>query len=808
MQFKTAAEVESLCYQMKLADYPRSRNRARINELFNGHPPYTEQEVEENNIAVNVNDLASTRVSHDARTQFYSAFMKPGNYFKATTDMGPKHRRSTYSTTFTKEITRIMKRSLPYFEAFRSKIASCVLHGIGPNAWRDADAWCPDPMGVEDIFVPANTLLTMRNLPFFAIYRQFTAPELIRLTRGPNVDPGWQMGVVNSCIDFIDKESQALLGTNWPEAWSPEKMQERTKGDGGFYVGDSVPTINVFDFYFWNDDKKSSGWSRRMIIDAWSSPEGEKMTRDSRVEFSRGNFLYDSGSRKFADAREQLVSFQFADLSSVAPFRYHTVRSLGFLLYAVCHLQNRLRCKTNEAVFETMMMMFQVKSMDEGQRALKLMMANQGLIDETLRPIPASERWQVNTDLVQFGLAENTRLIEQNSSSYTQNQDFSRDRTEKTKFQVMAEVNAITSLVSASLMQAYQYQNFEYYEIVRRFCKKNSRDPEVRTFRANCLRQGIPEKLLVPEAWDVEPERVMGAGNKTLEMAIAEQLMQFRHLYDPEPQRDILRDFTLAVTDDPARAMMMVPEQPVRVSDSVHDAQLAAGVLMQSLPVAIKTGMNHVEYVETLMASMALVIKRANANGQMASMEEVAGLNNMAQHIQAHIDIIAQDPKEQQRVKVYGDRLSRMMNLVKAFAQRLQEQMEAQQQNGNGQMDPEAMAKIEAQNMQAEAKNANTRESHAQRTAQRQIQFEAEEKRAEEEHKLEMQREREKLEMEKEKMRMELEMEREKMQMEMQLEREKAQLQMQVEREKAEAQKEAAKAQAKQQVNKPKPKSE
>jgi len=39
------------------------------------------------------------------------------------------------------------------------------------------------------------------------------------------------------------------------------------------------------------------------------------------------------------------VAFQFADLSAVAPFRYHSVRSLGWLLYAVINLQNRLRCK-------------------------------------------------------------------------------------------------------------------------------------------------------------------------------------------------------------------------------------------------------------------------------------------------------------------------------------------------------------------------------------------------------------------------------------------------------------------------------
>ena len=44
MQFKNAMDVDSICYQMRLADYPRGVNRARIDELFNGVPPYNEEE--------------------------------------------------------------------------------------------------------------------------------------------------------------------------------------------------------------------------------------------------------------------------------------------------------------------------------------------------------------------------------------------------------------------------------------------------------------------------------------------------------------------------------------------------------------------------------------------------------------------------------------------------------------------------------------------------------------------------------------------------------------------------------------------
>jgi hypothetical protein len=156
------------------------------------------------------------------------------------------------------------------------------------------------------------------------------------------------------------------------------------------------------------------------------------------------------------------------------------------------------------------------------------------------------------------------------------------------------------------------------------------------------------------------------------------------------------------------------------------------------LPVAIKTGQNHIEYVETLLASMAVIVKRIEGKGGMATADEVAGLQNLGQHIAEHIKIIAQDPAEKQRVKQEGDSLGRLMNLVKAYGQRLQEQQQKQQGNGHGGLDPETQAKLEGKKKIDEAKAANMRESHGQRTAQKQVQWEQKMKQDAEAHKLEM----------------------------------------------------------------------
>lgn len=746
MTFDKSDYVDSLCTQLRQADFYRGQNRALIDQLANGAPPWSPEEQEENGIEISYNDLSLTRAAHDGRSQLANAFTKPGNYFKCTTDMGPLHRRSDYGAIVTREMNRIMKRSLPYFECYRSKFALDILHGIGPSVWQNQDRWCPKSVGIDDVLIPGGTTLDMDDLPFYAIRHSWTAPQLIRKIRAPHVDKGWNVPLAEACLEWVDKETQYLMGSTYQDMWSPEKLAERVKSDGSPYASDQVPTIDVFDFHFWHDDGKVAGWRRRIILDAWSDPTmaAGKVNSTRRDTHGRGNqfsadykgqFLYSSGNEVYADKRENVIAFQFADLSAVGPFKYHSVRSLGFLLYSVCHIQNRLRCKFTESVFEALMMYFRVKTAEDMQRALKVKMWNRGFIDETLEFIPAKDRFQVNAGLVELGLKMNDQQISDGSSSYSPSNNFSRDKTEKTKFQVMAEVNQEQSLAGVALQQAYLYQEMgEDREILRRFMNRDSTDMEVKQFRAACLRQRVPDRILTPEAWDCKHERVLGTGNKTQEMVISQFLMENINRYDPESQRQILHDVTVSFSDSAALGDELVPMKAMHVSDSKHDAQLSIAPLLQGLPVDIKSGMNHIEYVQEILRGMAMQVKKINDRGGVATQPEIEGLVNAGHHTEEHIKIIAQDEKEKPLVKQFGDVLGNIMNQVKAFAQRLQQQRQQAQQNGNGGLDPKDAAKIKATMLQAQTKTKLAQQSHAERTAQKRIAFEQQLKQKEQQH--------------------------------------------------------------------------
>jgi hypothetical protein len=340
MTFTNPAVIESICQQLRLADYPRSLNRARIDSLFNGSPPYSAEEERENNIAINVNSLEGTKLAHDARSQFANAFQKPGAFFTARTDMGPVHKRQKYGTIVTREVYKVMKRSPLYFETLRSKFAMLMLHGIGPSAWETSQMWCPDAIGIEDVMIPSNTLLTMKNIPFFAIFRSkrlmnfvgsLTAPRLIRLGTFRGDSP--EMGDTNTLSFLAHMASDVVPGE--------DGVRRRTITA---FMPPTLFRLSILDFYWYNDDKKVSGWNRRIIVDAYGPP-GAGVLPTGRW---KGLVFYNPQDRKYGSKDSEIVNFQFADLSAVA--RSVTTFACPWAsCYAVC-TSNRLRCKFNEAV--------------------------------------------------------------------------------------------------------------------------------------------------------------------------------------------------------------------------------------------------------------------------------------------------------------------------------------------------------------------------------------------------------------------------------------------------------------------------
>jgi hypothetical protein len=234
-------------------------------------------------------------------------------------------------------------------------------------------------------------------------------------------------------------------------------------------------------------------------------------------------------------------------------------------------------------------------------------------------------------------------------------------------------------------------------------------------------REGVPDECLNVEAWDVEPEKSVGNGNQMLAAAMMDRVMAQYPRFDPEAQREILHIYTDVNTGDAALAEVLVPMKNQEPSPAVIRASQNFGSLMWGAPMPMTRGINSIEYAQTLLQLMDREVQSVQKTGGVGDARTVKGLFNVGKEISKHIELIAQDPSEKELVKDYGDALGELMNQVKAFTQRLQEQAQEQGQQG----DPELQAKLQAmvitaksQAKIAEAKTVQKLQHNEQKFAQ------------------------------------------------------------------------------------------
>lgn len=721
MNFKSVEKIAEVIQFMKDADEPRQQNRARINGVFNGDPPYTEEEAQEGKVQINTSWGDGPSIMDNARGQWEQAMTSKDRYFTVRLRAGPAHLRVQRSQKITMSLAKLMKANQAYTDTVNCEGAQTMLHGIGPSMWEDQWKWYPYSVALEDLKVPSRTLTSFANMDHFAVLRRYTPSELYTATFGPYASPRWKAGPIKKLLAAVADVN--VQQTDWDTYQFPERLEEDFKSNAGYWGSDAVPTINCWDFYFKDEPLKNpktsdqkTGWQRRIILD-WNQP-----TLGS--EGAATDFLYE-GTEPYAEKLSHFFHVVFANGCHVAPFRYHSVRGLGYRLYGPCRIQNRIRCRFAETAFEEMMWIFHNVAAEDRERLEMMYLNHMGVLPEGVKWVPANERYRPQLDIILGAMNQNRQLMSESSASYVQDVENSSGSDQETATKTMTRLQASNQLIGAFLSKAYGQQKHQYIEICRRFCLDNSPDPDVQTFRSDMARAEIPDEFLNVDMWEVTPEKTLGNGNNFLAVNMVDRLMSQYNRFDGQGQREVLNLFTEISTDDPDFANSIVPVAQQDASPAMIDASRAMGTLMLGLPVPERRGLDPKEYAETLLRYLGLIDAGIQQSGGMTDEKTLKGMFAVANEVEQNIKQIAQDPSEKQIVKQLEDALKNLVNNMKGYAQRLAEQA----QKRGGQLDPELMAKIQGTVLIAKTKAQIMQATAQQKMAHKERSFWSEQRR-------------------------------------------------------------------------------
>jgi hypothetical protein len=270
--------------------------------------------------------------------------------------------------------------------------------------------------------------------------------------------------------------------------------------------------------------------------------------------------------------------------------------------------------------------------------------------------------------------------IQENSSSYTQNVTSGSASKEKTATEVLTQAHEAQQLLSTMLGQIYKCQIPQYREILRRFFTTNH--PDCRTFRARCRAEGVDKAVFDIEAWDLIPEKVMGGGNRVIQLAEARALLEIRPNLTPRSQVLVDHIYIESVTGDPGMARELVPMEAPEPSTTQEKATLSWATLLDNKPVILTGDVNRLEFVQTMLAILEKEFQD-QAQGDKPDERRIIGLGNIITTVEGVVKSLATDESQLERVKMYIGQLEQMRNLLKAAAQQAVESQDSTQPNGD-----------------------------------------------------------------------------------------------------------------------------
>lgn len=718
-KFATPGDVLKIVTNIENSMLPRSCDRALMDTQFNGGRPFSPQEEKEHQIQVNANFLEGYKVAQAGILQMNSALLYKDRFFNARCLKGKPTKRREYAEKLTINLHKPMKRGRSgrrFMYLMQNRNSALTLHGIGALWWSNNFTWMPKFVPLDDLLIPTDTPLDMSDgLGNFGINSWLTPYQFWQMTQQEQ-SIGWDKELsreILSCLNGMDNYG--------PDYWDkPEKMESLWKQRSAYFNSDAVPKIKITTFY--NQDQEGK-WFRKVIVRENAAVGITQMYTD--------RFLYTS-EKPFANSIDQIIHMQFGDGSVVAPFKYRSVRGLAVLLYSLIELMNRLRCQFTQSVFTDLLPLLRIDNPVDRDRPRMLQMQPYGVMDAGVHFVPKEERHQPNYQLVTTAMSEFRQLMSENSASYVQDID-SGSQKEMTLGEAQIRLQSVNKMVASMLMGAYEQEVFLYQEELRRFMDQTSNDPEVRVFQADCRADGIPEELMKPDCWQIDITRAFGAGDQTLAQQEVTALMSIQQQLDPAAQRIVRRQYVATFTRNPDLAEELVPSEPEKVTSGRAAAEDVFGTLMLAVPVGLREGIEQTDYVSAMLEMMGAVVERIQGTDNMGTPQEVMGLNTVANDVQQHIDLLAQDPLEKEFVTAAGKELGKLMNEVKAFQQRLEEKM------AQGEIDPEAQAKLQQQQAAAELKLQTSQMSAEQKLQQSQAKFEQQMAQAMAKHQLDMQ---------------------------------------------------------------------
>ena len=697
---KDSKSLHEIYKKLKDADDKSSKNRAEIQAMFDGVPPYSDTDLMASgqSYRCNVNFDEASAILENAMSGYVDIIHSVEHLMTLKTEYGDTKQRLELSNVICEELTRAI-RSWPQFHF--NYLLLCqyfVTHGVGIAYWEDDIDWRWRVSMFGDFLIPRKTLACEDEIEVAVCVRSYQAHQLYKFIEDPEAatDMGWNVEQVRKALIKATNGSSTTF-TDW------ERLQVELKNNDLF-----TGTANA---------------SEVKVVHAWVKEF------DGTVSYYMT--LENNEAEDFLCVKRSLYNhinsaFVFFPYGIGTNGYYHSIRGLGYKIFPQVQLSNRLRCQMADGAMLSSTLLLQPQS----EQALEdLNFTYYGpysvLAPDMINVVPNAMP-DVSRSAMPF-LQDLAAQMQNKTGSYDSAAAIT-DSREKTKLETQAILSQQARLSVASLNLFYEPWGRVLRETVRRFIRGGymADEPggrEVQDFYSRCQMRGVPiEAILAVDLDSVRPVRAIGSGSEAARLLATDELIQLMPGFDEYGRKAAQRDRVAARFGyDLADRYTPSPDAESRPVIDVKIAELENGDMKMGNQVQVLPNENHLEHAKVHLAVLGQTAQGVD-EGQIPVEQVIDFLVNLYGHTTVHVEEVSKDttiPEAGASLRQSLQQFGEIVNNGVKQVQKMREQQAAQGEAGAGDQQVAYAEKLQQKMQEHQAKLQMMQEVHQLRLNQR-----------------------------------------------------------------------------------------
>lgn len=603
---------------LRSADEKSSINRARIDAMFDGAPPFDAAKMTATNQSqrVNLNFNQALRLLDISLSAYVDLYSSLETFVEVKGTIGEVSERMEMEGIVGRELTHMLREWPEFHGGYLRLCTTFIKHGVGVAFFDSPEGWKFRVGGFQDIIIPRQSLASEASIDVAVGRRPYLLHELYSYIKDEDAAEkvGWNLPEVKRVL--AKNMRTTGKGSGSPGAFYDYEALQAEFKNNDVYTGLQNPEVHVLHFWV----READGTVSHLMC-AEDSPE---------------DFLYKKISR-FASPEQAYIFFSYGVGTNGT---YHSIRGLGQRIFSHIQTSNRLRC----AQIEGAMLSSRAILQPENQRALDELSFTEWGAFALLSPgANIVEKAVPNlSNAVKPALDDLTLQLELNTdtvSTYGPQQA----SPYKNQMQVVADMDVTTRLSGATLNLFYASWNRLLREITRRVITMKSPDTAVKNFRKRCLAQGVTEEFL--KSLDLERTRAVrsiGGGSYANRLVALRELQGISGQFDETGRKNLVRDIVATrVGHDLADRYTPEAAEP-RPTIDLKIAMIENSSLMRGEPVEVLTNELHGTHLNEHLPILQQLVEQFNT-GELDPMQSLPIFEAFYKHIADHAQAAAAD---------------------------------------------------------------------------------------------------------------------------------------------------------------------